>query len=92
MVNCYIISVGAVSWYVRISRLAVAVAVIKSRPSGGARQFAESLADRLRQQDEGWRSKARGLHEDLLHVRQELLLTHLLFKTKSNTEPGHGKV
>ncbi|KAK9956331.1 hypothetical protein ABG768_014073 [Culter alburnus] len=82
---------GTVSWYIRISRLAVAVAVIKSKPSGGARQFAEALADRLRQQDEGWRSKAQGLHEDLLHVRQELLLTRLLFKTRSNTEPGQGQ-
>ncbi|XP_067272847.1 meiosis-specific protein MEI4 isoform X2 [Pseudorasbora parva] len=82
---------GAVSWYVRVSRLAVAVAVIKARPSGGARQFAESLADGLRQQEDGWRSKARGLHEDLLHLRQELLLTRLLFKTRSSTEPEQGQ-
>ncbi|KAL1254277.1 hypothetical protein QQF64_016506, partial [Cirrhinus molitorella] len=82
---------GAVSWYMSLSKLAVAVAVIKVRPSGGARQFAESLADRLRQQDEGWRSKAQGLQEDLLRVKQELLLTRLLFKTKSNAGPGHGK-
>ncbi|XDV42375.1 hypothetical protein PO909_011049, partial [Leuciscus waleckii] len=88
-VNCCIISVGAVSWYIRVSRLAVAVAVIKSRPSGGARQFAESLADRLRLQDECWKSKAQGLHDDLLHLRQELLLTRLMFKSRSNTEPGH---
>uniref|UniRef100_A0A671L4Q1 Uncharacterized protein n=1 Tax=Sinocyclocheilus anshuiensis TaxID=1608454 RepID=A0A671L4Q1_9TELE len=72
---------GAVSWYMRVSKLAVAGAVIKISPSGGARQFAESLADRLRQQDEGWRSKVRSLHEDLLRLRQELLLTRLLFKT-----------
>ncbi|KAK7133553.1 hypothetical protein R3I94_015436 [Phoxinus phoxinus] len=82
---------GAVSWYIRVSRLAVAVAIIKSRPSGGARQFAESLADQLRLQDEGWRSKAQGLHDDLLHLRQELLLTRLMFKTRSNTEPGQGQ-
>ncbi|XP_073709036.1 meiosis-specific protein MEI4 [Garra rufa] len=82
---------GAVSWHMSLSKLAVAVAVIKIGPSGGARQFAESLADRLRQQDEGWRSKAQSLHEDLLRVRQELLLTHLLFETKSNAGPGHGQ-
>lgn len=82
---------GAVSWYIRVSRLAVAVAIIKSRPSGGARRFAESLADGLRQRDEGWRSKARGLHEDLLHLRQELLLTRLLVKSRSNTDPGQGQ-
>uniref|UniRef100_A0A9J7ZV64 Meiosis-specific, MEI4 homolog (S. cerevisiae) n=1 Tax=Cyprinus carpio carpio TaxID=630221 RepID=A0A9J7ZV64_CYPCA len=82
---------GAVSWYMRVSKLAVAVAVIKISPSGGARQFAESLADRLRLQDEGWRSKARSLHEELLRLRQELLLTRVLFKTKSHDGPGHGQ-
>ncbi len=75
----------------RVSRLAVAVAVIKISPSGGARPFAESLADRLRQQDEGWRSTARSLHEDVLRLRQELLLTRLLFRKKSNDGPGHGR-
>ncbi|XP_043075180.1 meiosis-specific protein MEI4 isoform X2 [Puntigrus tetrazona] len=82
---------GAVSWYMRVSKLAVAVAVIKISPSGGARQFIESLADRLRQQDEGWRSTARSLHEDVLRLRQELLLTRLLLKTKSTEGPGHGQ-
>lgn len=91
MMNCCVISVGAVSWYMRVSKLAVAVAVIKISPSGGARQFAESLADRLRLQDEGWRSKARSLHEELLRLRQELLLTRVLFKTKTNDGPGHGR-
>ncbi|KAF4099111.1 meiosis-specific protein MEI4 [Onychostoma macrolepis] len=86
--SCY---EGAVSWYMRVSKLAVAVAVIKISPSGGARQFAESLADRLRQQDEGWRSTAQSLHEDVLRLRQELLLTRLLFKKKSNDGPGHGQ-
>ncbi|XP_052391998.1 meiosis-specific protein MEI4 [Carassius gibelio] len=82
---------GAGSWYMRVSKLAVAVAVIKISPSGRARQFAESLADRLRQQDEGWRSKAHSLHEDLLHLRQELLLTRVLFETKRNDAPGQGQ-
>ncbi len=75
----------------RVSKLAVAVAVIKISPLGGARTFAESLADRLRQQDEGWRSTARSLHEDVLRLRQELLLTRLLFKKKSNDGAGHGR-
>ncbi|XP_050960467.1 meiosis-specific protein MEI4 isoform X2 [Labeo rohita] len=82
---------GAVSWYMSLSKLALAVAIIKIRPSGGARQFAESLADRLRQQDESWRSEVKSLHEDLLRLRQELLLTRLLFKTKTNAGPRHGQ-
>uniref|UniRef100_A0A8C1KZD5 Meiosis-specific, MEI4 homolog (S. cerevisiae) n=1 Tax=Cyprinus carpio TaxID=7962 RepID=A0A8C1KZD5_CYPCA len=78
----------SVSWYMRVSKLAVAVAVIKISPSGGARQFAESLADRLRLQDEGWRSKARSLHEELLRLRQELLLTRLKGQCLPPTPPN----
>lgn len=74
---------GVVSWYIRTSRLAVALAIIKLRPPGGARQFTESLAERLKRQDESWKSKAESLHEDLLHLRQELLLTRTLLNTRS---------
>ncbi|XP_056337341.1 meiosis-specific protein MEI4 [Danio aesculapii] len=82
---------GAVSWYIRTSRLAVALAIIKLRPPGGARQFTESLAERLKRQNESWKSKAEGLHEDLLHLRQELLLTRTLLNTRSSAgqAPGH---
>ncbi|TRY59140.1 hypothetical protein DNTS_032395 [Danionella cerebrum] len=79
---------GALRWYIHATRLAVAVAIIKISPPGGARLFTESLAERLKQQEESWRSRAKGLKEDLLHLKQELLLTHALLKTRSNAEPG----
>ncbi|XP_051511046.1 meiosis-specific protein MEI4 [Myxocyprinus asiaticus] len=81
--SCY---EGAVSWYMRVCRLAVAVALIKIRPSGGVRLFTQSLANRLKQQDQNWRTKAQDLHEDLLRLRQELLLTRSLLKTSAGAE------
>ncbi|XP_065124952.1 meiosis-specific protein MEI4 [Paramisgurnus dabryanus] len=74
---------GAVSWYVQVCRLAVAVAIIKTKPSEGVRQFTQSLAKTLKQQDEGWKSKACDLHKDVLRLRQELLISRLLLKAGS---------
>ncbi|KAI7800078.1 meiosis-specific protein MEI4-like, partial [Triplophysa rosa] len=84
-------NVGAVSWFMRVSRLTVAVAIIKSRPSEGVRHFTESLSKTLKQQDEGWKSKARGLQEDLLRLRQELILTRSLLKAERRAGPPDGQ-
>lgn len=87
-----VLCVGAVSWFMRVSRLAVAVAIIKSRPSEGVRHFTESLSKTLKQQDEGWKSKARGVQEDLLRVRQELILTRSLLKAERHAGPPDGNI
>ncbi|XP_062324516.1 meiosis-specific protein MEI4 isoform X2 [Osmerus eperlanus] len=79
-------------WRVKKSKLALAVAVIKSKPPGkSGRLHAEDLAVKLRSQDEAWRTKAQGLQEEVLRLRQELLLTKLLSKpSKPQNEAGDG--
>ncbi|XP_056150216.1 meiosis-specific protein MEI4 [Lampris incognitus] len=65
-------------------RLALAVAVIKSRPSGqSSREYTEGLSCRLKKQDEGWRRRARELQEEVLRLRQELLLTKMTSEAES---------
>ena len=81
-------------WRVKKAKLALAVAVIKSRPPGkSGRLHAEDLAVKLRSQDEAWRTKAQGLQEEVLRLRQELLLTKLLSKpSKPQNEAGGSKL
>uniref|UniRef100_A0AAY4CRC1 Meiosis-specific protein MEI4 n=1 Tax=Denticeps clupeoides TaxID=299321 RepID=A0AAY4CRC1_9TELE len=63
-------------WSAASAKLAVAVAVIKSRPPGrSGRQHAEDLAAGLGRRDESWEAKARGLQREVLRLRQELLLS-----------------
>ncbi|XP_048841064.1 meiosis-specific protein MEI4 isoform X2 [Brienomyrus brachyistius] len=63
-------------WYLRTAKLAVAVAIIKSRPKGRTgREHAEFLASRLHCEDNDWKAKAQGLQEEVLRLRQELLLS-----------------
>uniref|UniRef100_A0A3B3T2I8 Uncharacterized protein n=1 Tax=Paramormyrops kingsleyae TaxID=1676925 RepID=A0A3B3T2I8_9TELE len=63
-------------WYLRTAKLAVAVAIIRSRPKGWTgREHAEFLASRLHCEDNDWKAKAQGLQEEVLRLRQELLLS-----------------
>uniref|UniRef100_A0AAY5KRU5 Meiosis-specific protein MEI4 n=1 Tax=Esox lucius TaxID=8010 RepID=A0AAY5KRU5_ESOLU len=65
-----------VEWGVKQAKLAVAVAIIKSKPPGiSGRQHAEHLASKLRSQDENWKKKFHQLQGEVLRLRQELLLT-----------------
>ncbi|KAL6485725.1 hypothetical protein MHYP_G00051170 [Metynnis hypsauchen] len=82
---------GKAVWYIRTAKLAVAVAIIKSKPAGrSGRQHAESLAAKLKQQDEAWKTKAQDLKEEVLRLRQELLLTKLLSNPGNSAEGGRG--
>uniref|UniRef100_A0A3Q0QTT4 Meiosis-specific, MEI4 homolog (S. cerevisiae) n=1 Tax=Amphilophus citrinellus TaxID=61819 RepID=A0A3Q0QTT4_AMPCI len=57
------------------SGLAVAVAVIRNRPPGmSGRQHAEALGRELRLQDEGSKKKAEELQQEVLRLRQEVLI------------------
>uniref|UniRef100_A0A4W4FK34 Meiosis-specific protein MEI4 n=1 Tax=Electrophorus electricus TaxID=8005 RepID=A0A4W4FK34_ELEEL len=65
-------------------------AIIKSKPSGrSGRQQAEYLAAELNREDETWKTKARDLKEEVLRLRQELVLTKLL--SKPNNSAGAGE-
>ncbi|XP_071766411.2 meiosis-specific protein MEI4 [Centroberyx gerrardi] len=69
------------------ARLALAVAVIKNKPSGqSGREHAEALAGQLRSLDEGWRNKAQRLQREVLRLRQELLLAKMTPNTQSARE------
>ncbi|XP_034436582.1 meiosis-specific protein MEI4 isoform X2 [Hippoglossus hippoglossus] len=69
------------------AQVAVAVAIIKSKPAGmSGREHAEALGCRLRSQDESWRGKAQELQQEVLRLRQELLITKVTAVTRNATE------
>ncbi|XP_042246713.1 meiosis-specific protein MEI4 isoform X1 [Thunnus maccoyii] len=78
---------GPLEWFFMKAKVALAVAVIKSKPPGmSGRQYAEALASKLRRQDESWKNKAQGLQQEVLRLRQEMLITRVTSTTKSTTE------
>ncbi|XP_026774279.3 meiosis-specific protein MEI4 [Pangasianodon hypophthalmus] len=79
------------AWYSTSAKLGVALAVIRSKPAGkSARKHAEDLATKLRQQEEDWKSKAEGLKEEVLRLKQELLLAKLLNKPRNGGSSARG--
>lgn len=80
------------AWHIRRAKLGVALAVIKSKPAGkSAREHAEYLAAKLKQQEENWKSKAEDLKEEVLRLKQDLLLTKLLSKQRNGAETAQGE-
>ncbi|XP_053920126.1 meiosis-specific protein MEI4 isoform X2 [Cuculus canorus] len=62
-------------WYLKISKLALAFAIIHSKPRGkSCREYTEHLAKTVSEQDFGWKSKVEALEAEVLRLRQELLL------------------
>ncbi|TKS75325.1 Meiosis-specific protein MEI4 [Collichthys lucidus] len=76
------------------ARLAVAAAIIKSKPRGvSGRQHAEELAAMLERQDEGWKKKAQELQQEVLRLRQEVLISKVTANANNSMEAaGHGCV
>uniref|UniRef100_A0A665VKV9 Meiosis-specific, MEI4 homolog (S. cerevisiae) n=1 Tax=Echeneis naucrates TaxID=173247 RepID=A0A665VKV9_ECHNA len=64
--------------------LALALAIVKTKPAGlSGRENAEALARKLRSRDESWKEKAEGLQQEVLRLRQQLLLARVTSYTKS---------
>ncbi|NXP04741.1 MEI4 protein, partial [Thinocorus orbignyianus] len=64
--------------YLKISKLALAFAIIHSKPPGkSSKEYTEHLAKTLCEQDFGWKSKAEALEAEVLRLRQELLLNKI---------------
>ncbi|NXS90899.1 MEI4 protein, partial [Jacana jacana] len=64
--------------YLKISKLALAFAIIHSKPPGKtSKEYTEDLARTLTEQDFGWKSKAEALEAEVLRLRQELLLNKI---------------
>ncbi|XP_039981041.1 meiosis-specific protein MEI4 isoform X2 [Xiphias gladius] len=78
---------GQAAWFFTKAKVALAVAVIKSKPPGmSVREHAEALACKLKGQDESWKKKAQGLQQEVLRLRQEMLITRATSDTKSTAE------
>lgn len=65
-------------WYLKISKLALAFAIIRSKPPGkSCREYTEHLAKTVSEQDFGWKLKVEALESEVLRLRQELLLNKI---------------
>uniref|UniRef100_A0A3Q3JBN6 Meiosis-specific protein MEI4 n=1 Tax=Monopterus albus TaxID=43700 RepID=A0A3Q3JBN6_MONAL len=72
-------------WFLMRAQLALAVAVIKSTPPGASgREHAEALSRELKSQDESWKQKAQGLQQEVLRLRQEMLIIRVTSEAKSS--------
>ncbi|KFQ26765.1 Meiosis-specific protein MEI4-like, partial [Mesitornis unicolor] len=64
--------------YLKISKLALAFAIIRSKPPGkSCKEYTEHLAKTVSEQDFGWKSKVEVLEAEVLRLRQELLLNKI---------------
>ncbi|XP_062464220.1 meiosis-specific protein MEI4 isoform X1 [Pezoporus occidentalis] len=65
-------------WYLKISKLALAFAIIHSKPPGkSCKEYTEHLAKTVSKRDFGWKSKVEVLEAEVLRLRQELLLNKI---------------
>ncbi|NXX48454.1 MEI4 protein, partial [Tricholaema leucomelas] len=61
--------------FLKISKLALAFAIIHSKPPGkSCKEYIKHLARTVSEQDFGWKSKAEVLEAEVLRLHQELLL------------------
>ncbi|NXU87839.1 MEI4 protein, partial [Xiphorhynchus elegans] len=64
--------------YLKISKLALAFAIIRSKPPGkSSKEYTEHLAKTVSEQDFGWKWKVEVLEAEVLRLRQELLLNRI---------------
>ncbi|XP_048209613.1 meiosis-specific protein MEI4-like [Perognathus longimembris pacificus] len=72
------------TWYLRTSKVALALAIIRSKPAEkSSREYAEHLATLVSERESKWRSKVEALEAEVLQLRQKLLLSTIcsgLFK------------
>ncbi|NXC37695.1 MEI4 protein, partial [Penelope pileata] len=64
--------------YLKISKLALAFAIIRSKPPGkSCKEYTEHLAKIVSEQNFGWKSKVEALEAEVFRLRQELLLNKI---------------
>ncbi|XP_028252673.1 meiosis-specific protein MEI4 isoform X2 [Parambassis ranga] len=81
------VGAGRAEWFFMKVKVALAVAVIKTRPRGmSGREHAEAQACTLRRQDESWKERAQGLQQEVLRLRQEMLVAKVTSNAKSVSE------
>ncbi|KAM7137246.1 meiosis-specific protein MEI4 [Molossus nigricans] len=65
-------------WYLRTAKLALALAIIRSKPADrSSREYTEHLARVVSGQDSKWRSRVETLEAEVLQLRQKLLLSRM---------------
>ncbi|PNJ51696.1 meiosis-specific protein MEI4 [Pongo pygmaeus] len=65
-------------WYLRTSKLALALAIIRSKPADkSSREYTEHLAMLLSEEESKWRSKIEVLEAEVMQLRQKLLVSRL---------------
>ncbi|XP_021248831.1 meiosis-specific protein MEI4 [Numida meleagris] len=65
-------------WYLKISKLALAFAIIRSKPPGkSCKEYTEHLAKIVSEQDFDWKLKVEALEAEIFRLRQELLLNKI---------------
>ncbi|XP_075454089.1 meiosis-specific protein MEI4 isoform X2 [Ascaphus truei] len=75
------------TWYQRTSKLALAIAIIRSKPKGkSSREYTEQLAKLVSSQDFNWKSKVRVLEAEVLRLRQQLLLHNIHARSRLQNE------
>lgn len=69
-------------------KVSLAVVVIKTRPRGmSGREHAEAQARTLQRRDDSWKQRAQGLQQEVLRLRQEMLVAKVTSNaTKSVVE------
>lgn len=66
------------AWFLRTSKLALALAIIRSKPADqSSREYTEHLARVVSGQESKWRSKVEALEAEVLQLRQKLLLSRI---------------
>ncbi|XP_067845290.1 meiosis-specific protein MEI4 [Heptranchias perlo] len=81
------------TWYLKTSKLALALAVIGSTPpEKNSREYAEHLAKTLCQKEVEWKLKAEAWKAEVLHLRQELFLSRMQSVGRSNDGIGADSV
>ncbi|XP_072187066.1 meiosis-specific protein MEI4 [Excalfactoria chinensis] len=77
-------------WYLKISKLALAFAIIRSKPPGkSCKEYTEHLAKIVSEQDFDYKSKVTALEAEVFRLRQELLLNKVCQRVcLENGKPG----
>nr|XP_004660456.1 meiosis-specific protein MEI4 [Jaculus jaculus] len=75
-------------WYLKTSKLALALAIIHSRPADkSSREYTEHLATVMSQQELKCKSKVEALEAEVLQLRQQLFLSSICSGLFKNGDP-----
>ncbi|XP_077759442.1 meiosis-specific protein MEI4 isoform X1 [Canis aureus] len=76
------------TWYLRTSKLALALAIIRSTPADtSSREYTEHLAKVVSEQESTWRSKVQVLEAEVLQLRHKLLLSRMCAEVFKSGDP-----